>query len=406
MFENITDFIPSLVKNVELLEAQIEHITIHWISRPMVLDVMKKHDIDPELFKNEYAVKVLEYFFSVIKNENRVGDCPVIDKLLEYLKNKDISADELFIICTHARKAVIDEVFRQNIVSHQLISDIALLFDLNFSGVLKQYANTIYKLENKVKEELEKNREKDILLLQQSRMAQMGEMISMIAHQWRQPLGAIASTSIDLKMQSEFKVFDLKEAEGCKAYEEYINKGLGEIDNFVKSLTTTIDDFRNFHKPNKALVSVTLDELCKKALNIINGSLLNDSIEITSNYSSSKKIEVHDSEMIQVILNILKNSQDNFKDKAIINPSINITSSENSILVCDNGGGIPEEVLPKIFDPYYSTKNDKNGTGLGLYMSKTIIEDHHNGRLKVKNIDGGVCFIIELDVKKEGLKDE
>ena len=105
---------------------------------------------------------------------------------------------------------------------------------------------------------------------------------------------------------------------------------------------------------------------------------------------------------MQVVLNILKNSQDNFKEKNIKDPKIIIScncsvSDKISIMLCDNGGGVSEDVIENIFDPYFSTKSEKNGTGLGLYMSKIIVEDHHNGSLKVKNMDGGVCFTIEID---------
>lgn len=397
IFENITDFIPSLVKNVELLEEHKEHITSEWISKPLVMDVMKKHDIDSEFFKKEYAVEILKYFFSVVKKEKKVGDCPVIEKLLQYLKNKDISADELFIICTHARKAVIDEGFTQNIVSHQLISDITLLFDLNFSGVLKQYANTIYRLEKKLNEELEENHKKDNLMFEQTRLAKMGEMISMIAHQWRQPLGAISSNVIDLKMQSEFNFSNIKTEAEFKAYQKYTNHGLDEINNLVQTLTQTIDDFRNFNKPDKKSKLITLEEVFKKALSIIKTSLIIDNIKIQYDSNCVQKKEIYDSEFMQVILNIIKNSQDNFIEKDTENPSIKINISDNSISICDNGGGIPENLMDKIFDPYFSTKDEKNGTGLGLYMCKKIIEDHHSGNLKVENIDDGVCFLIHIN---------
>ncbi|MEA2099581.1 MAG: HAMP domain-containing sensor histidine kinase [Campylobacterota bacterium] len=103
--------------------------------------------------------------------------------------------------------------------------------------------------------------------------------------------------------------------------------------------------------------------------------------------------------MMQVILNILKNAQDNFKEKRIKNPQIRIITDRDRISIYDNGGGIPIDIKEKIFDPYFSTKDEKNGTGLGLYMSKIIVEEHHNGDIYAENIDGGVCFIIELNNK-------
>ena len=276
----------------------------------------------------------------------------------------------------------------------------SLLFDFNFSGVLKQYTRTIYRLEKQVQEELAKNREKDLLLFQQSRLATMGEMISMIAHQWRQPLGAIAANAIDMKMKSELKQFDLQEEKGCAAYQEYINNGLDEIENLVQNLTRTIDDFRNFNKPDKISVPMSFEEVCNKALNIIRVSLENDNIEIIYRFHSDKKHDLYDSEMMQVILNILKNAQDNFREKGTKNPRIVITTNDDTVSICDNGGGIEEAITEKIFDPYFSTKDEKNGTGLGLYMSKSIVEEHHHGKLHVSYGEGGACFTISLMEKE------
>ena len=252
-------------------------------------------------------------------------------------------------------------------------------------------------------EDITEKRENEKQLLLHTKQAQMGEMISMIAHQWRQPLGAIASTSIDMKMQSELELFDLGQKQEAEKYETYINDRLDNINTFVENLTTTIDDFRNFYKQDKKTVSVKLEDVILKSLNINKASLINDNIKIVEEYNSKQKIELYDSEMMQVILNILKNAQDNFSDKQIKKPYIKITTEKNTISICDNGGGIPDDIIEKIFDPYFSTKKDLNGTGLGLYMSKIIVKEHHSGNIIVKNIEDtkgiiGVCFKIELGI--------
>ena len=248
---------------------------------------------------------------------------------------------------------------------------------------------------------IKENREKDQKIQEQSKMAQMGEMISMIAHQWRQPLGAISSTSIDLNTKIELETFDLEGAKGREECQTYFSNGLKNIDEFVKNLTTTIDDFRNFYSPNKEADIALVYEIINKALNIIRDSLASDNIETVEKYICYEKAKIYSNEIMQVILNIMKNSQDNFKEKMIKNPRISITCKDAedkvAVEICDNGGGIPENILPNIFDPYFSTKDEKNGTGLGLYMSKIIIEEHHNGSLLVKNCDDGVCFTIVLD---------
>lgn len=237
---------------------------------------------------------------------------------------------------------------------------------------------------------------KENQLLVQSRLAQMGEMISMIAHQWRQPLSAISATAMNLKVMIELENHDLSTPEGLEACKKDQLVHLDDIENYVQSLSSTINDFKNFYKADKNSVSVSLDEIVQKALGIIKSSLQNDKIELIYDPQAKECIDVLDGEMMQVILNIMKNAQDNFKDKEIANPRIDIITTDRSVKICDNGGGVDPAMVEKIYDPYFSTKTEKNGTGLGLYMSKIIIEDHHKGRLKVENVNDGACFSIEL----------
>jgi len=234
-------------------------------------------------------------------------------------------------------------------------------------------------------------------MIQQSRLAQMGEMISMIAHQWRQPLGAISTTAVNLRIKLELEAFDLETTQGREESVAYLLRRLDNIEGFVQNLTATIDSFRNFYKPNKDSALTTFKEISTKSLNIIKESLEAENIEIICNYNSTQKIEMYDNEIMQVLLNIFKNAQDNFLEQHIKNPRIEITTEKNSITIYDNGGGIPQVILEKIFDPYFSTKIQKNGTGLGLYMSKIIVEDHHRGILNAQNYKNGVKFTINLN---------
>ena len=233
---------------------------------------------------------------------------------------------------------------------------------------------------------------------QQSRLAQMGEMISMIAHQWRQPLASISAVTITMQLTSELEFINLEDKEEAIKYKEYVNKSLKQIDGYVQNLTHTIDDFRNFYQPNKQSKTVKLEEVIDPALKLIEPSLINHDINIVKEYNSDEMIEIYDREVMQVVLNLVHNAKENFKEKQIKDRKIIIKTENRTISVCDNGGGIPEDIIDRIFDPYFSTKDEKNGTGLGLYMSKTIVENHHNGKLHVKNTDDGVCFILELGV--------
>ena len=263
-----------------------------------------------------------------------------------------------------------------------------------------QKVNTLNtQLEVRVNEALETNKKQIQHMIEQSRMAQMGEMISMIAHQWRQPLSAISSTAINIKLKSDLKVYDLQIKEEAVKYEVFVNNGINAIDEFVQSLSKTIDDFRNFFKPNKRSVILNVKEPIKKALNIIKASIVAEGISINEIFESEIEISMNDSELMQVFLNIFQNAQDNFLEKDIKESILSIRTydKDNDVIVeiTDNGGGIEEDSLDDIFEAYYSTKG-KNGTGLGLYMSKIIVEEHHEGKLDAQNTTDGICFRVKL----------
>ena len=247
---------------------------------------------------------------------------------------------------------------------------------------------------------MQKNEEYQKKLFEQQRMAQMGEMISMIAHQWRQPLGAISATSIDLSMKLELEVFDIDNLDGRKEASAYFKKSLKQIDTLVQSLTTTIDDFKNFYKPNKTKELLSVNKALEIASSILSANLNSNRVKVKFEYLSSDELFIHTNELMQVFLSILQNALDNFIAKKIQNPTIKIKTFDTQgaifVEICNNGGGIDEDVINKIFDPYFSTKDEKNGTGLGLYMSKIIIEEHHDGKIWVENTEGSVCFMIEL----------
>ena len=245
-------------------------------------------------------------------------------------------------------------------------------------------------LQKEVAQQLNQIREKDKQLLQQSRMAQMGEMISMIAHQWRQPLAAISSTSASLELKASLNKLD----------NDTVQEKAKDISSFSQYLSKTIDDFRDFFKPNKKKIVTTYGKLTASVFNIIGVSIQNHNIKLIQELNCHDSFMAYPNELQQVILNLVKNAEDVLVEKKIKNPSIKIltfTRNDQFILeICDNGGGVPEDIIDEIFDPYFSTKTEKNGTGLGLYMSKTIIEEHCNGELQVENNEDGAIFRIVL----------
>lgn len=247
------------------------------------------------------------------------------------------------------------------------------------------------KLKLKVNEEIKKNKLKTLKLIEQSKLAQMGELINMIAHQWRQPLTSITSVTNNLL---------LKEYYDKQLTKEQQIEELNSIIDYAKYMSNTIDDFQNLYNKNKVKETTSFVDIIEKALNIINTTLEKENIKIKNIYLTKKQIDSYPRELNQVIINILKNSIDAFKRNKIDNSEIILTVYEKNTSVClsieDNAGGIKKENLDKIFNPYFSTKSKVEGTGLGLYMSKIIIENNCKGKLSVKNTNLGTRFIIEI----------
>ncbi len=245
-------------------------------------------------------------------------------------------------------------------------------------------------LTQEIKQQLQVLREKDKQLQYQARLAIMGEMLSMIAHQWRQPLTAISATTSYMLGKLSINAFKK---------EEFVEE-LAHIEDYSKHLSKTIDDFRNFFRPNKTKKNTTLEGIVNTTLEIVNPLLVNNNIVVIKEFTCKETIYTYANEIRQVILNLIKNSQDVLLERDIQNPRIKIKTykKDNSAIleVSDNGGGIPIEIFDKIFDSYFSTKTQKLGTGLGLCMSKTIIENNCKGKLSVKNEDEGAVFTVSI----------
>ncbi|WP_198305753.1 PAS domain-containing sensor histidine kinase [Arcobacter vandammei] len=235
---------------------------------------------------------------------------------------------------------------------------------------------------------------KQKILIEQSKSAAMGEMISIIAHQWRQPLQAISILNQKLPMMKMLKG-------------EISDENLEDVTNGINLqldyMSKTIDDFRDYFKPNKRKEETKIENILNKSIDFLSYLLKLNSIKINIKNSSNSKIEVFLNEMVQVFINLIKNSCDIMVEKNIEKREIFINCFEKDgklfVEFEDNGGGISSKIIAKIFDPYFSTKNNKNGTGLGLYMSKTIIEQHSFGKIYVQNSEIGAKFTIELPLK-------
>ncbi len=242
---------------------------------------------------------------------------------------------------------------------------------------LKTYRDSLFEIE------VEKNRQK----YQQNRLAQMGEMLSMIAHQWRQPLTAISSTSTAINFKAKLNILDNDTAVKLSS----------KISSYSQDLSSTIDDFKEFFKSDKEKEETTYTDIVNSVLGIAEISIKNKNITLVKELNSKAVFNTYQNELKQVVLNIIKNAEDVLIKKEIPNPTIIVTTQDNILTISDNGGGIPDAIKDRIFDPYFSTKTKKVGTGLGLYMSKVIIEEHCNGKLSISNDKDGAIFKIKLD---------
>ena len=230
---------------------------------------------------------------------------------------------------------------------------------------------------------------KDDLLIQQAKLAQMGEMLNMIAHQWRQPLHVLSTTAIELDLKSQMGILK----------KEDIKKIASSIEYMTQNMSQTIDDFINFTKPKSSKEAVKFKTLVDEILKIIGVQLQNHDIEIELDIEEDLTLHTYKKELEHVIINILSNAREAFDAQDIIKKiTLSIWKKDGvcEIKIKDNAGGIDEEVIERIFEPYFTTKETDKGTGLGLYMSKKIVEEHLCGAIGVKNINGGAEFNITL----------
>jgi PAS domain S-box-containing protein len=245
-------------------------------------------------------------------------------------------------------------------------------------------------LEQRVAQELVKNIKHEFLLIQQSRLAAMGEMIGNIAHQWRQPLNALGLLLYNIKDAYRFNKLDA----------DYLEQAVADGSRMVQKMSTTISDFSNFFRPDKEIVVFSALKQIKEAIVLVESSFLNSNISIHIDAPQDLNLMGFPNEYSQVLLNLLSNAKEAIlsrnKTHQISSGRVDIVLTEQDgqgcVTVRDSGGGVPPEILNRIFDPYFSTK--ESGTGIGLYMSKMIIERNMKGGITARNIEGGAEFIV------------
>ncbi len=352
--KEIMDFLPEAI--IEIYDTPKQQV-IHWVNR-----------------------KAYEYFGS-----------EVVEKHPEFLFQE--SWKELYTTLKKEKKII---NFSVKIKEHNFEFSGSLSKNIN-SNYIKLIAKDVTKhesikqrLKNEIKEENRLRVEQEYLMMQQSKMASMGEMIGHIAHQWRQPLAQLGGIFMNLESAYAFDELD----------EKYLQVRLSKANEIIKYMSTTIDDFRLFFSPNRVDEKFDLALCIQKAIQIVSAAL--DYYHITVHFDAKPNtyfIQGSGSEFSQVILNLLNNSKDALAiqtQSGEINIDISDENGKLIVYFCDNGGGIKLSILPKIFQPYTSTKYEDGGTGIGLYMSQLIVEQKMNGKIIAYNTECGACFKLTL----------
>ncbi len=358
-------------------DGQITFANEHWAKilgyTPQELCSMTFFDIDPnltpELWRN-HRKKLIATGSNTLESLHRRKDGTLfpVEIAVNYLSYKDHEFS-----CSFSR-----DITERKIADEQLKQKQQQLEALNST------------LENRVQEEVEKNREKDLILIQQNRQAALGELLDHIAHQWKQPLNSIALIIQDLGLAVSYG----------ELTERYAEEAVGKTMALLEHTVQTIDIFRGFYRPDKEKKIFTIKESIDQAITFIAPAFRFNAITIELDVDPGLTAFGYHKEYTQVILNILNNARDIFKARKTEQPRIVIKAFEEDnkavVTITDNGGGIPEKILDKIFEIYFTTNESNGGTGIGLYMSKNIIENNMNGRLIAKNKASGAQFRIEL----------
>ena len=307
-----------------------------------------------------------------------------LEELNQIIQNKKIELKD-------KHKTVINNILALSGIITIILAFISFFISKIIEKMFNDYRRNI-------KKEIDNTLEKERLLIQQSKMAIMGEMIGNIAHQWKQPLSTISTISTGIKFQNEMNCLN----------DHDITLGMDNINGSVQYLSQTIDDFRNFFKPNKTKTNFNILDALENTIKLMGSQFKNNNIELIKNINNAELYGYYN-ELLQVLINILKNAKDELikldtNKRRIIFIDTYTDKSNLIIKIRDNANGIPSDIIEKIFDPYFTTKENDEGTGIGLYMCKQII-DGMTGKIQVINVEYeyeaqryyGAEFIISMD---------
>jgi len=382
--DSINMFLKDLVDNEKIIYAKIHEGKKELVSLGKIkhINVIEKEFIIRKTLNNKVRdIGKLVIVADLAPLYTYIGNRAVETILTEIFKILVISILVIFVV----KRFLINYLEKMALYANNLsITNLHIALDLKPHGSndtndeIDIVTNSINSMRENLLKEIEKNRKSDSILAQQTKMAAMGEMIGNIAHQWRQPLSVITTAASGIKIEHEMKMLT----------DERLMESLDGITKSAKHLSSTIDDFRDFFKQDKEVNTFNIKGTFSKTLSLISNQFQNNEIIIIDKIDSVI-ITGLENELIQVLINILNNSRDELinKENQSLLIFINVYEKDSFMIIeiKDNAGGIEEDIITRIFEPYFTTKHKAQGTGIGLYMSEEIISKHMNGSIMVKN---------------------
>jgi len=356
-------------------------------------NIVRHPDVPASKFKLLWdIIRAKETYRSTVKNRAKDGSTFYVNTTVTPILDENGEIEEYIAIRYDVTKEV--EFKRALEKKERELEQLNLTLEQRVEKQTKQLKELNQTLEQRVLEEIKKNEEKQKVMFWQSRLASLGQMLANIAHQWRQPL-----TELNLAL------FNIKKA-AINGKTDKVVEFYNESKNIMSNMSRTIDDFTNFFKPNKEKKYFYLNESINESLQILEKIIRKEKIFIKTDFEKIKVLGIPN-ELSQVIINLIQNSKDAFIQNGIIQKEIKITIKKKCkesycfaiVEIKDNAGGIKKENFDKIFEPYFTTKHSSVGTGLGLFMSKMIIEKSLNGTIEAKSSENGITFVITIPLE-------
>lgn len=353
-----------------------DYYVANYNAKPELLNYIQKNDVETFINQENYSLR--DNYFISYYHLNDIENKPMGHFILfQNIDTVDISEIESF---TFTSKVIILTLSAFFIFG--LILIVFLSKKTKMEAINKSLEKSNKKLEQTVHLEVEKNKKKNLLLQKQNRQIALGEMMENIAHQWRQPLSAISTSASGLKLRYEYEK---------NISQKDINEHLDAIINNTQHLSLTIDDFRNFFKQETKKENFNVSQCILKTYDIVKALYIAKKIEITFHMQEDIIYKGFEREFSQVIINLLNNAKDALGNNErishkVVEVKLEKKDNENiQITITDNAGGVPKEINEQIFDPYFTTKHQSQGTGIGLYMCQEIIIDHFEGQIYNQN---------------------